>query len=257
MSKGRTDVIVGILGQWASGKSTAAEILVDHLGGKDEVVFLTDRPLMAGQALERILECDEDKIKRSIVEDGLQRIEGGVAIVFLRPGEELDSVDLNTLLFDLHKDVYDTVPPGSYNWMDKARFELGQQIREKSQGEKPIVVEAGFGSNTEPRGENPFSQTIADLFDRLDEAGVGPTLVKWIIIGASYDIRSKRNLARTDSVPAYEFDRFAADGGDLDANHEDRLIEQGVALMRVSNEHDDIDKYEADIIGAFQTLYGS
>jgi hypothetical protein len=42
-------IIVGILGQWASGKSTAASTLVRYLGGADKVVFISDRDFLASQ----------------------------------------------------------------------------------------------------------------------------------------------------------------------------------------------------------------
>ena len=32
-------IVVGVLGQWASGKSTAAKTLVSYLGGEENVVF--------------------------------------------------------------------------------------------------------------------------------------------------------------------------------------------------------------------------
>ena len=42
-------IIVGILGQWASGKTEGAKTLIRHLGGEDKVTFLTDRVLFASQ----------------------------------------------------------------------------------------------------------------------------------------------------------------------------------------------------------------
>ena len=39
------EIIVGILGQWASGKSTASGTLVRYLGGEGEVIFISDREL--------------------------------------------------------------------------------------------------------------------------------------------------------------------------------------------------------------------
>ena len=175
--------------------------------------------------------------------------------MYLRPGETINNVDQNTLLFDLHKDVYDKVPLGSYSWMDKAWFKLGQQILDVSRGEKPVVIEAGFGTNTEPRGENPFNQSKSVLFERLKDAGVELDVVKWIIIGASYDIRSMRNQARMDSVPPYEFKRLAADGGDLDRKYEQRLMEEGATIRRVPNEHNNIYRFKTDIVSTFQSIY--
>ncbi len=157
------------------------------------MVFITDRELIAGQAVNHILELEESSVTRSTDEEGRQRLEGELATIYLGPGEDLRTVDLNMVLFDLHDELFDNTEQGSYNWFDRARLELGRQILERSAEGKPIVVEAGFGTNTEPRGVNPFSHTISDLFVRLEEAGVEPEQVKWIIIEASYEKRSERN----------------------------------------------------------------
>jgi len=255
MADSEGEIIVGVLGQWASGKSAAASTLVRYLGGEGEVVFINDRVLLARQAVKHILELGDSKVKLGIEDDGRQRLEGELATVYLGPGEDLKTVDLNTLLFDLHDDVFDNVAPESYNWFDRARLELGHQIRERSAEGKPIVIEAGFGTNLEPRGENPFSHTLSDLFFRLEEAGVEPKQVKWILVEADFERRSERNRKRQDSVPAVEFDRFAADGGDLDPDHQKRLEEQGTTIKRVPNDHDDIERFRADIIAAFEEMF--
>lgn len=251
------EVIVGILGQWASGKSTAASTLVQYLGGEDEVVFITDRELVAGQALNHILELDAAQVKLTAEEDEMRRLEGELATVYLRPGEDLRTVDLNTLLFDLHDGVYEGVASGSRNWFDRARLELGRRIRQSCAAGKPIVIEAGFGTNMDPRGENPLSHTISDLFARLEEAGVEPERVKWIIVEAGYERRSERNSRRLDDVPPVEFDRFAADGGDLDPDQQRAWQERGASITRVANDHDDIDRFRADIMAAFERMFGS
>ncbi len=250
-----TEVIVGILGQWASGKSTAAKILVEYLGGEEQVVFITDRELFARQAVNHILELEASKVKHRIEADGRQRLKGELVTVWLRPGEDLKTADLNNLLFDLHDDVFDKVPLESCHWLDKVRLDLGYQILARSADGKPIVIEAGFGTNTEPRGENPFCHTLADLFKRLEEAGVKPHQVKWIIVEASYETRSERNRRRPDTVSAVEFDRFAADGGDIDPDHQSRLEEQGLIIKRVPNDHDDIERFKGEIITAFDELF--
>jgi len=255
MVERKGEIIVGVLGQWASGKTAAAKTLVRYLGGEDEVVFITDRVLLAGQVANHILELEESKVKRSIEDDGRQRLEGELATVYLRPGEDLETVDLDTLLFDLHDDIYVSVPPETYSWLDRARLELGSLIRKRSAEGKPIVIEAGFGTNLEPRGENQFSHTISDLFMRLEEAGVEAKQVKWILIEAGYEKRSERNQKRQDTVPAVEFGRFAADGGDLDPDQQSRLEEQGTIIKRVPNEHDDIERFRADIIAAFEEIF--
>jgi hypothetical protein len=56
-------------------------------------------------------------------------------------------------------------------------------------------------------------------------------------------------------VPAFEFDRFAADGGDLELDQERRLIDKGTSIRRVPNEHNDVEKFKADVIAAFEGLF--
>jgi hypothetical protein len=254
MADGRKEIIVGVLGQWASGKSTAAETLVRHLGGEGEVTFLTDREILARTVITHVLGFEGSRVKRSIDQAGTRRFDGDLATVYLGPEETLDNVDLNYLRFDLHAEIYDNVPADSRSWIDEVRLELGRQIFDQSSEGKPIVVEAGFGTNTDPRGENPVRHTISDLFKILAEAGVRSDQVKWIIIEASYQTRSERNRWRKDTVPAAEFDRFAADGGDLDPDQQERWVAQGMSLVRVPNNHDDVDKFRADIVAAFGEL---
>lgn len=249
------DIIVGILGQWASGKSSAARTLVDHLGGEGKVTFITDRALLSQQTINHVLETADPKVKSSQEDDGRKRLDGKLATVFLRPGEDLESVDLNNMLFDLHQDVYDKVPPGTPNWLDAVRLQLGADVLDKSGEGKPIVIEAGFGTNKEPRGKNPFTHTLSDLFTRLEEAGVEPGLVRWIIVEADFKRRLARNDARPDSVPSLEFNRFAAEGGDLDPDEQRSLEERGIVIKRVPNNHDDIEKFRRDIITAFDELF--
>jgi hypothetical protein len=242
MIKPRGEIIVGILGQWASGKSTAARTLIGYLGGEGEVAFITDRELFAGQAVNHILELDDSKVTLSIEDDGRQRLDGEHATVWLGPGEDLKTVDMSTL-FDF--DVHENVLPA---WLNRARIELGYQICERSADTKPIVIEAGYG-------KNPFDHTISDLFKAVEEAGIQPKQVKWIIVEAGYDKRSQRNQKRRDRVPVDVFDRYAADGGDLDLDHQNRLEEQGTIIKRVFNNHDDIERFRADIIAAFEEMF--
>ena len=238
----KSEIIVGVLGQWASGKSTAAGTLVRHLGGEGEVVFINDREIFAGQAVNHILELEDSKVRLCIEDDGRQRIDGQHATVWLSPGENLNTVDLSTV-FDF--DVHDNVLPA---WLNRARVEVGYQICERSADGKPIVIEAGFG-------KNPLGHTISDLFIALEEAGVEPKQVKWIIVEAGYDKRAQRNQKRRDRVPLDVFDRFAVDGGDLDPDYQKRLEEQGTKIQRVSNDHDDIDRFRADMIAAFEEMF--
>lgn len=254
MVGGEGEFAVGILGQWASGKSTAARALMEHLGGQDHIIFITDRELVAQQAVNHILELEDSDLSLTLEEDGGQRIEGKLTTIFLGPGEDLKTVDLNTMNFELHDDVFDNVAPGEYGFFDLARIEVGHQIRKKSAEGKPIIIEAGFGTNQEPKGLNPFSQTISDLFSRLDETGVRPSEVKWIIIEASYEKRLERNRKRPDKVPEDEFKRFAADGGDLTPSEQLYLEKQGTMFKRVPNHHDDIERFQSEIIAAFEEL---
>jgi hypothetical protein len=239
MIEAEGEIVVGVLGQWASGKSTAAKILIGHLGGTGEVVFITDRDLFTQQAVNHILEVS--KIACHIEDDGRQRLDGEHASVWLNPGEDLESVDLSTLRFSVHDDLLPA-------WLNRARVELGQQIRQRSAEGKPIVIEAGFG-------KNPADHTVPDLFLRLTEAGVEPGQVKWIIVEAGFDKRSERNEKRRDRVPLGVFAKYAADGGDIDPDQQKRQEEQGTIIRRVPNNHDDIERFRADIIAAFDEMF--
>ena len=241
-------IIVGVLGQWASGKSTAVKTLIGYLGGADKVVLIDDRALFAGQAVNHLLELQDSQVKRSIEEDGTQRLEGELSTVWLDPGEALQTVDWGTLRFAVGDDVLPA-------WLNRARVEVGRQIRGRFAEGKPIVVEAGFG-------QNPADHTLADLFAALEEAGVGPNQVKWMLVEASYEKRSERNRKRQPGCtgptgpPEDVFARYAAHGGDLDPDHRRRLEAQGTIIKRVSNEHDDVERFRSDIIAAFEGMFG-
>jgi ABC-type oligopeptide transport system ATPase subunit len=240
MAKLGGGTIVGILGQWASGKSTAAKILYQYLGGEGAVVFISDRELFVRQAVNHIQELGDAKIRRSIEDDGRQRLDGEYATVWLNPGEDLETVDLNTLILDVYDDVQAA-------WLDRARIELGHQICARFEAGKPMVLETGFG-------KYPIDHTISDLFKRLEETGVEPKQVRWIIVEAGFDTRSERNEKRPDHVPSDVFARYAADGGDLDPDHQKRVEQQGVKIKRVPNDHDDMERFRADIIAAFEEI---
>jgi hypothetical protein len=255
MTQGK-GIIVGVLGQWASGKTTAARTLIDYLGGEEEVVFISDRVLLASQAVNHILELGESGVKRTIADDGRQRLEGERTTVWLRPGEDLASVDLGSLQFDLPHDVDTDEKAPFCDWLTEAKVELGRRICASHSGGKPVVIESGFGTNMEPRGERPFSHTIADLFASLEEGGAHPRRVGWIIVEAGYERRSARNRRRADSVPAVEFDRYAADGGDLDPAEQRRWEREGTVIRRVWNNHDDVERFRADVIAAFEEMFG-
>ena len=93
----------------------------------------------------------------------------------LEPGEDWKSVDLNAFhRFDVHDDL---LP----DWLNQVRIELGHQIIERSAEGKPVVVESAFG-------KYPLEHTISDLFLRLEEAGVEPKQVKWLIGEAGFSV---------------------------------------------------------------------
>jgi hypothetical protein len=234
-------IIVGVLGQWASGKSTAARTLVEHLGGEGQVAFLNDAVLLASQAVNHILEPEDSGVILCVEEDGRQRLECEHATVWLPPGEDFQTVELATLRFD----VDDGVLP---EWLHRARIELGHEIRRRSTEGKPIIVEAGFG-------EFPARHTIADLFGALQEAGVDPRQVKWIIVEAGFDKRSERNERQRFGPLVDVFARIAADGGDLDPKLQDRLIEEGTVIRRVRNDHDDIARFRDDVVSAYDEMF--
>jgi hypothetical protein len=242
MMESEGQIIVGVLGQWASGKSTAARTLLAYFGGEAKAIFINDRELVYRQAVNHILELGDSEVKLSIEDDGQRRLDGEHVTIWLNPGEDSKSVDWSTY----HRfDVPDNLLP---TWLNRARVEVGRQICERSADGKPIVIEAGFG-------KNPSDHKISDLFMRLEEAGVEAKQVKWIIVEAGFEERAARNEKRRDIVPVEIFAGFAADGGDLDLAHENRLKEQGIVIKRVPNNHDDIERFRADIIAALEEMF--
>jgi hypothetical protein len=242
-------IVVGVLGQWASGKTEAARTLIRHLGGEGKVTFLTDRVLFARQVVDHILELEDSQVVVSVEADGRKRLDGELGVVWLGPGEDLRTVDLNTLSFD----VYDEQVMNAMR--KRAKVEVGNRIREGLALGKPIVIETAFGPNLETADENPYGHTISDLFARLERSGVEPRQVKWIIVEAGYDTRLERNRKRPDSIPDHYFDMYAAEGGDLAPEYQASLDEQGVMIKRVPNDHDDVHRFRADIIAAFEEMF--
>jgi hypothetical protein len=100
-----------------------------------------------------------------------------------------------------------------------------------------------------------LGHTISDLFIALEEAGIESNQVRWIIVEAGYDKRSERNEKRRFGPPVDVFARYAAAGGDLDPDHQHRLAEQGTIITRIPNDHDDIERFRADIIAAFEEMF--
>jgi hypothetical protein len=241
MSELEGSMIVGVLGQWASGKSTAARTLVEYLGGEGEVEFLNDAALLASQAINHVLERGDPGVILCPEDDGGQRLAGEHATVWLRPGEDFQTVELATLRFDVDDDL---LP----DWLHRARIELGHEIRRRAAEGKPMVIEAGFG-------EFPARHTIADLFGALQEAGVEAQQVKWIVVEAGFDTRAERNERRRFGPPIDVFAKYAADGGDLSPERQERLIGEGTVIRRVHNDHDDIARFRDDIVGAFDEMF--
>ena len=66
MTESQAGIVVGVLGQWASGKTEAARTLIKHLGGEDQVTFLTDRALFAGQVVKYLLELEDSEVVVSV-----------------------------------------------------------------------------------------------------------------------------------------------------------------------------------------------
>ena len=86
-------------------------------------------------------------------------------------------------------------------WHDAARLDLGKQICARSAEKTPVVIEAAFGPDMEDLGGTPLWLSIADLFSRLEEVGVGPRCARWIIVEACRDVRAERNQRRVADVP--------------------------------------------------------
>jgi hypothetical protein len=249
MAESQAGIVVGVLGQWASGKTEAARTLIRHLGGEGKVVFLTDRALFAGQAIQHLLDHDDSEVTVRVEEDGRRRLDCELVTIWLNPGEELADVEASTLNFDMHDDEK------LIEFRKRAKMALGPQIRKRALGEKPVVIEAAFGPNPEEEGENRYGRTIADLFARLARAGVEPWQVRWIIVEAALETRAARNAQRADKIPLRYFEKFAADGGDLSPEQERRWIEQGTGIRRVPNDHDDVERFRAEVVAAFEELF--
>lgn len=243
-------IVVGILGQWASGKTEAARTLIRHLGGEGNVVFLTDRDLLGEQALGYFLGLDDSEITTILESDGRRQLQGEHAVAWLGPGQELDSVELDRFRWRPNDEV---IGP----WHDAARLALGEQICGRSAEGRPVVIEAAFGPDMEDLGGHPLWLSIADLFARLEEAGADPRCVRWIIVEAGRDVRAERNLRRGADVPIDIFDRLAADGGDLTPGQQKELEKRGMILRRVCNEHDDIERFRSDIVATFEEMLGA
>lgn len=243
-------IIVGILGQWASGKTEAARTLIRHLGGEGNVVFLTDRDLLVEQALGYFLGLDDSEINTVLEPDGTRQLQGEHAVSWLGPGQELDSVELDRFRWRPNDEVLGL-------WHDAARLALGEQICARSVEKTPVVIEAAFGPDMVDLGGHPLWLSIADLFARLEEAGVDPRCVRWIIVEACRDVRAERNQRRGADVPVDIFDRLAADGGDLTPEQQKEWEKRGMILRRVPNEHDDIERFRSDIIAAFEEVFGA
>jgi hypothetical protein len=250
MTEPLAGLVVGVLGQWASGKSEAARTLIHHLGGAGHVEFITDRGLWVSLFLKHVLEREDSEFEVSVDEDGRQRVDCDLATFWLQPGEELRRVEPASLRFQIHDDDV------TLAFRRRGKMALGPQIRERSAAGKPVVIETAYGPNRDEAGEDRYGRTIADLFARLEGAGVDPRQVKWIIVTASAGTRAERNARRPDRIPPDLFAKLDAEGGDLAPEHERRLLEQGALIRRVDNDHDDVDRFRADVVAAFEDMLG-
>ena len=241
------EIVVGILGQWASGKTEAARTLIRHLGGVRKVAFLSDRELFFRQAHEYFLGLDESQVTTTIEPDGSRRLQSEQAALWLGPGQDLRSVDLCCLRFYPDDET-------SASWLAASRLELGHRIRVRSAANKPVVIEAAFGPDVQDLGGGPLRLTVADFFSGLENAGLEAEQIKWIIVEAGYDLRSARNERQGARVPVHIFDRFAIDGGDLTSEQQKEFEKRGTIIKRVSNDHDDIERFRSDIITAFEEI---
>lgn len=247
MTPSAEPIIVGVLGQWASGKSEAARTLVRHLGGERAVIFLSDRALFASRAIDHIREQGASP-PFSLETDGRRRYDRDVISVWLNPGEDLETVDPNTLRFYVPARI-------AFSWINRARLALGRNISHLSAEGCPMVIEAGFGAPVADSGD-PIPHTLSDLFARLAESNVRPSQAGWIVIEASFARRAERNRRRPDAVPPDFFERYASDGGDLSPGEQRKLEAQGARFARVPNDHDDIERFRSGIIAAFEAMFG-
>jgi hypothetical protein len=234
-------IVVGVLGQWASGKTVAARTLVDYLGGEEETIFITDRELISSQAVDHMLELSDAEVTESYESDGRKRLESEHVAIWLYPGEDLESVDLERLEFSVDEFL---VP----EWHRRARAELGRRICAKLDEGWPIVLG--------PDGRT-LQLTISDLFLRLAETGLPANQINWIVVEANYEKRAERNRRRKDTIPADVFDFYALDGGDLNPDQQGRFARQGAIIRRVANNHDTIDRFRADVVVAFESITGT
>jgi len=140
MSAPEGEVIVGVLGQWASGKSTAARILIDYLGGDDQVVFLNDQVAVTAKVVNYVLGLEKCQVSSATAEGGMVRLGDDRAGVWLAPGEDLRTVDRSSLRFAVRDDVLS-------RWLIAARVELGHQICESAGRKTGGRGEPGFGKN--------------------------------------------------------------------------------------------------------------
>lgn len=245
-----TGTVVGVLGQWASGKSEAARTLIKHMGGPDSVTFITDRGLWVSLFLKHVLQQEGLDFQVTVDEEGRQRVDCELATFWLEPGQDLSSVEPAALRFQMHDDDL------MVDFRRRGKMELAPEIRRRSAGRKPLVIETSFGPNRSEAGGDRYGRTIADLFVRLEGGGVDPRQVKWIIVEASSATRAERNARRPGRIPPELFARADFEGGDLAPDHERRLVGQGAQIRRVENDHDDVERFRADIVAAFEDMCG-
>ncbi|MFC2030898.1 hypothetical protein ACFLWA_09245, partial [Chloroflexota bacterium] len=90
-------IVVGVLGQWASGKTEAARTLIGYFGGEGNVVFLSDRVLWVSLVIKHVLALEDSEIVLSVEDDGRQRLDCELFTIWLAPGEDLSTAEPGTL----------------------------------------------------------------------------------------------------------------------------------------------------------------
>ena len=214
------------------------------------MAFLSDRELLFRQAHEYFLGLDESEVTVVLEADGSRRLQSDQAALWLGPGQDLRSVDLCSLRFYPDDET-------SASWLAASRLELGHRIRARCEVNRPVVIEVAVGPDVQDLGGGPLRLTIADFLSGLENAGVQVNRIKWIIVEAGYEVRSGRNERQGAHVPVDIFDRFAIDGGDLTREQQKAWEKRGLILKRVSNDHDDMERFRSDIITAFEEVSGT
>lgn len=231
-----------IVGEFASGKTTAAGFVENQLRVNGEVLSNSDREEYARGVLHDLREHQQST---EMMGEGRLVVRGRHATAFVTEGEDFSSTPLYELSFRVHDN---TIPY-------EARRRLGFWMLAGLDDEMPRVMEIAIGTNKSSEGENPFSHTLADFVDIVEEVGVLPEHLRIIYLEASFETRSQRNQRRPDPVPWEAFEQYAAEGGGLTLGFAQELQERGAVIVRVNNDHDNLLKFQREVEGAFRSLY--